>query len=175
MFDFFNSDCCFIFPTGWIVAVIYLCCGIIKYTSRAEISKVQRAGHVESFVLIAQLDVTANAVLPARTPMDSWVMCVTATVTDNHRCRRVQIEIVEGSSTEHGREKEREAKDYQEREHKQTPTKTAGSSLAAGNTRAPKGMIILVRVHLILLFRSLPPLTTASTLLLQAACSKTDC
>lgn len=65
----------------------------------------QRAGHVESFVLIAQLDVTANAVQLALTPTDSWVKCVTATVTDNHRCRRVQIEIVEGSSTEHEREK----------------------------------------------------------------------
>lgn len=64
------------------------------------ITRAQSPEHVERFALIAQLDVTANAVLPALTPTDSWVMCVTATVTDTHHCRHVQTEIVEGSSSE---------------------------------------------------------------------------
>lgn len=39
---------------------------------------------------MAQLDVTANTVLPAIAPADSWVICVTATVMDTHHFRHGQ-------------------------------------------------------------------------------------
>lgn len=37
-----------------------------------------------------QLDMTANTVLSAITPTVSWVVCVTATVTDTHQFRHGQ-------------------------------------------------------------------------------------
>lgn len=39
---------------------------------------------------MAQLDVTANAVLPAIAPADSWVICAMGTVTDTHHFRHGQ-------------------------------------------------------------------------------------
>lgn len=40
-----------------------------------------------NFVLLTQLDVTGNTVLPATTPNNFWVTCVTAAVIDTHRFR----------------------------------------------------------------------------------------
>lgn len=131
-------------------------------TVRVVLAGSQRAGHVERFALIAQLDVTANTVLPALTPADSWVICVMATVIDTHHFGHVQCGESWRVKTEWSGE----------RANKGTPTEAAEPAEHVHWLQsAPEGMFGSVSTVNSPLLQPATAFNTASTLLLQTACS----
>lgn len=62
----------------------------VRLLSRGDGNPAESTAHMGFFALMAQLKVTANTMLPAIARSDSWVICVTTTVTDTHHFRRGQ-------------------------------------------------------------------------------------